>query len=94
VLLKSRGDKRRQQVEASIASTPTSRLRTKPNLIFDTSQLRSITLKSSSFGTLITPDITLETKDGKRQKFGVQKPDFEKASAQLKQMFPAMCKNS
>ena len=90
-LLKKQGVKRRQQVEATIESTPTSRLRANPNIVYDAAQLRSITFKSRTFGTLITPSITLETNDGKKKKFGMQKPDFDKALVQLKQMYPALC---
>jgi hypothetical protein len=89
-LLKGRGQKRRAQLEAAVTSTPTSRLRMAPNIIYESAQLRSITLKSRSFGTLITPDITLETKNGKKQKYGIQKPDFDKASQQLRQMYPTL----
>jgi hypothetical protein len=91
-LMKGRGEKLRQQVEATLQSTPTSRLRMKPNLVYQTMQLRSITFKPGGFGTLITPDIILETKTGSKQKYGIQKPDFDKACAQLKQMYPDLCK--
>jgi hypothetical protein len=92
ILMKGRGEKRRQQVETAIASTPTSRLRMKPNIVYLTTELRSITFKSKSLGTLITPDIILETRNGRKQKYGIQKPDFEKACVQLTQMFPGLCK--
>lgn len=91
-LLKEAGQKRRLKVEAGIAGMPTSSLQAKPNLTYRVSQLRSITFKSKSFGTLITPDITLETTDGAKQKFGIQKPDFEKARAQLQQMYSTLCR--
>lgn len=90
--MKGRGQKRRQQVEAEVAATPTSRLQMKPNLVYQMTELRSITLKAVGFGTLITPNIILEMKTGSKQKFGIQKPDFEKACEQLKQIYPALCK--
>ncbi len=91
-LLKGRGNVRRTQVESEITNTPTSRLRMQPNRIFQISQLRSITLKGRNFGGLVTPDITFETADGSSQKFGIQKPDYDKACPQLKQMYPALYK--
>ena len=91
-LMKGRGEKLRQQVEATLQSTPTSRLRAKPNSVYQTMQLRSITFKAGGFGTLITPDIILETKSGSKQKYGIQKPEFEKAGALMKQMYPDLCK--
>ena len=91
-LLKSRGSVRRKLVEAEITNTPTSRLRMQPNLVFEIPPLRAITLKGKSFGGLITPDITFETASGTKQKFGIQKPDYDKACPQLKLMYPALCK--
>ena len=93
-LLKGRGEKRRKELEAAVTSTPTSRLRMNPNIIYEASQLRSITVKSRSFGTLITPDIILETATGKKQKYGIQKPDLDKAVQQLQQMYPNVFKAS
>jgi len=91
-LMRSQGLKVRQQVETMLQSAPTSRLRMKPNLVYQTMQLRSITFNSRSFGTLVSPDIILETKSGGKQKFGIQKPDFEKYMPTLKQMYPDLCK--
>ncbi len=91
-LMKERGIKLRQQAETALQSIPTSRLRMKPNLVYQTMQLRSITFKPGGFGTLITPNIILETKSGSKQKYGIQKPEFEKASALMKQMYPELCK--
>ena len=56
-LMRSQGLKVRQQVETMLQSAPTSRLRMKPNLVYQTMQLRSITFNSRSFGTLVSPDI-------------------------------------
>jgi hypothetical protein len=83
----------RQRIEATLASTPTSRLRMKPNVVYQTMQLKSITFKPvKNGGGLILPDVILETKDGKKQKYGMQPADFDKACAQLKQMYPELCK--
>lgn len=91
-LMKKGGDKQRQKVEASIATMPTSSLKAKPNIIYPVSQLRSIMFNTRNFGTLITPNIILETSNGSKQKFGIQMPDFEKAQPQLQQMYPTLCR--
>jgi hypothetical protein len=94
-LMKGSGNKVRQRAEAALQNIPTSRLRLKPNLVYQTMQLRSISFKRSKFavpGSLITPDIIVETKSGGKQKYGIQPLDFDKACAQLKQMYPDLCK--
>jgi hypothetical protein len=91
-LLNDRANKKRRQVEAGMANIPTSRLRMEPNRVFEVAQLRSITLDGRSFAGVITPDIVFETTSGSQQKYGIRKPDFEKASAQLKQMYPSLFK--
>jgi hypothetical protein len=91
-----RGQTLRQKIEATLTMTPASLLRLKPNTVYQKAQLRSITFKGGKFGraagSLITPDIILETIGGK-QKYGIQGPDFEKACGQLKQMYPDLCKS-
>ena len=91
-LLQGSGEKRRRQVEAALAKSTATGLRRQPNLSYPVSQLRAITFKTNSFGTLITPSIILETSNGKKEKFGIQKPDFEKAVPLLKHMFPTLCR--
>ncbi len=93
-----RGQKLRQQIEATLTKSPASLLRLKPNTAYPKAQLRSIAFKGAKFaragaGALITPDIILETTNGKNQKFGIQGPDFEKACGQMKQMYPDLCKS-
>ena len=93
-----RGQTLRQRIEAKLTNAPNSQLRMKPNTVHSVSQLRSITFKGAKFagasaGALITPDIILETLSGKKYKFGVQGPDFAKATAQLTQMYPTLCKS-
>jgi hypothetical protein len=82
----------RQRIEATLASTPTSRLRMKPNVVYQTMQLKSITFKPvKNGGGLILPDVILETQDGRKQKYGMQPADFDKAWTQLRQMYPELC---
>jgi hypothetical protein len=91
-----RGQKLQKQTESDLARTPSARLRAKPNTVYLKSQLRSITLKHSKFavpGSLLTPDIILETQSRKK-KFGIHPADFAKASEQLKQMYPDLCRLS
>jgi hypothetical protein len=93
-LLNGRANQKRRQVEAGMANIPTSRLRMEPNRVFEVAQLRSIMLDKRNFAGVITPDIVIETSSGSQQKYGIRKPDFERASAQLKQMYPALYKLS
>jgi len=89
-----RGNELQKQTESNLARTPSTRLRAKPNTVYLKSQLRSITLKNSRFaapGSLFTPDIILETQSRKKR-FGIHPADFAKASEQLKQMYPDLCK--
>lgn len=86
------------RIQATLPSTPDSQLRMKPNTVFQIAQLRAINFKAGKFakapaGALITPDIILETKSGSKQKYGVHGPDFQKACAQLRQMYPNLCKS-
>ncbi len=92
LLLTSQAKKYRQKIEAEMPRISTSLLRSKPNVVFEAAQLRSITLKSRNLGPLVPPDIILETKNGKKQKYGIQKPDFDKAMEQMKQLYPSLCK--
>jgi hypothetical protein len=96
LLASKRGQTLRTEIEAKLQSTPDSQLRSKPNTIILLSQVRSISFKGSKFapaGSLITPDIIFETMDGKKIKYGIQGPDFEKACTQLRQMYPQLCKS-
>jgi hypothetical protein len=92
-LMRGRGQILRQQCVAAIEATPTSRLRAKPNQVCQVSQLRSIRFKPvKNGGGLISPDIIFELKTGRKQKYGIQAPDFENACRQLKQLYPELCK--
>ena len=91
-LLHSQGVKRRKQIETEIPQTPTSRLRTPPNVVYDAAQLRLITLKQRKLGPMFPPNITLESKDGKKQTYKIQHAEFDIAMRQLMQMFPSICK--
>ncbi len=93
-----RGQFLRTQIEATLQNAPDSQLRMKPNTIFPVAELRSVAFKGGRFafaaaGSLVTPDIILETKSGGKRKFGVQGPDFQKACNQLRQMYPTLCKS-
>jgi hypothetical protein len=91
-LLPAQARKYRQKLEIEIPRIPGSRLRSMPNMVFDTVQLNSITLKPKKFGGLGRPDIILEMRDGKTQKFGIEKVDYGKAVEQLQLMYPGLCK--
>jgi hypothetical protein len=92
-LMRGRGQVLRQQSVAAIEATPTSRLRSKPNNVCQVSQLRSIRFKPvKNGGGLISPDLIFELKTGRKQKYGIQAPDFEQACRQLKQLYPELCK--
>jgi hypothetical protein len=91
-LLKPKARAYRLRVEAMVQSTPTSRLRTKPNVAYDVAQLKAIICKSKKCAPLILPELILETKSGSKQKFGVRPAEFLKACEHLKQMYPGLCK--
>jgi hypothetical protein len=95
MLASKRGQTLRASIEPMLQNMPDSRLRSKPNTVILTNQLRSITFKRSKFaaaGALITPDIILETRNGKKQTYGIQNPDFDRACEQLLQMYPQLVK--
>src|SRR5581483_2940333 len=87
-LLQKRVAAFRLRKEAELQSASASQLRVKGNIVLTKSQFKSITFKKKSFGTLILPDLTIETITGKKYKYAMQVLDFEKACAQLKQMYP------
>jgi hypothetical protein len=96
-LAAARGHSLHARITATLPNTPDSQLRMEPNAIFQIAQLRAINFKGGKFanapaGALITPDIILETKSGK-QSYGVHGPDFQKSCAQLRQMYPNLCKS-
>lgn len=78
----------RQRIEAALQSTPSSRLRVKPNVVYQTTQLKAITYKLKRAPPLILSDLVVETKTGSRQRYGIVPADFEKVYPQLKQMYP------
>jgi len=83
--------KYRERTEASLQRAATGFLRAKPNVVYPVSQLTAITFKSAKAG-LILPDIVLETSDGRKHSFGVQRDDFDKAGAALRQLYPQLCR--
>jgi hypothetical protein len=94
--LAGRGQKRRQEIEATLARTPVLRLRVKPNVVYQIAQVNAISFKRGKFaraGSLITPDIILEFSNGNKKKFGIQGPDFDKACGQLQQMYPNLSRS-
>jgi len=82
----------RERTETNLQRTAISWLRAKPNAVYPVSQLKSIAFKNSKAGgNLILPDIVLHSMNGAQQKYGVQRPDFDKACLQLKQLYPHLC---
>jgi len=93
MLVKGHAQKFRARKETILQRTAIALLRAKPNVVYSVSQLVSITFKDVKYGgNLVLPDIILETRNGKKEKFGMQKAEFDKACAQLKQMYPNLCK--
>jgi hypothetical protein len=78
----------RQRIEATLQNTPSARLRSKPNVVYQTTQLKAITFKLKKGAPLILSDLILETTTGSKQRYGVVPADFEKVHFQLKQMYP------
>jgi predicted nucleotide-binding protein (sugar kinase/HSP70/actin superfamily) len=73
-----------------LENTPTSRLRSKPNVVYDVTELRAIKCVAKKGAPLILPELILETKIGGRQMFGVRPTEFKRACELLKQMFPGL----
>jgi len=81
----------RQRAEAMVKNTPTSRLRMQPNITYEVAQLKAIICKMKRGAPLILPELILETKNGKKQKFGVRPAEFKRACEYLKQAYPGLC---
>jgi hypothetical protein len=77
-------------MEVMVQSSPTSRLRAKPNVVYEVTQLKSIKCKAKKGAPLILPELILKTKSGSKQKFGVRPAEFKKACEHLKQMYPGL----
>jgi hypothetical protein len=89
-LLKPKARTYRLRMEAMVQSCPTSRLRAKPNVVYEVTQLKAITCKAKKGAPLILSELILETKTGSRQKFGVRPTEFKKACEQLAKMYPTL----
>jgi hypothetical protein len=89
-LLKPKARAYRLRIEAMVQSSPTSRLRAKPNVVYEVTQLRAIKCKTKKGAPLILSELILETKSGSKQKFGVRPAEYKKACEQLKQMYPGL----
>jgi len=78
----------RERTEATLKSTPSTRLCSKPNVVFRASELQVISYKFKKGAPLILSDLTVETTTGSKQRYGINPVDFEKIQAQLQQMYP------
>jgi len=93
ILAKSSSAKYRQRTEAALVRTRKASLQSKPNVSYQISQLKSISFKDVKFGGgLVLPEIILEPMSGQKQKYGIQKADFDKACALLKERYPHLCR--
>jgi hypothetical protein len=81
----------RLRVEAMLRNTPTSRLRSKPNVVYEVTQLEAIKCVAKKGAPLILPELILETKSGNKQLYGVRPVEFKKACEYLNQMYPGLC---
>jgi hypothetical protein len=85
----------RKKIPAQLERTPDSLLRAKPNIVIPISDLRSIVFRStmaSRAGLIGMPEIIVEWKAGKKQVYGMTMVDLDKASVQLSEMYPDLCK--
>jgi hypothetical protein len=89
-LLKPKARAYRLRMERMVQSCPTSRLRTKPNVVYEVTQLKTITCKAKKGAPLILSELILETKKGSKQKFGVRPAEFKKACEHLTKMYPQL----
>ena len=91
-LLKPKALAYRQRMEAMVQSGLTSGLRSKPNVVYEFTQLKAIICKAKKGAPLILPELILETKSGRKQKFGVRPAEFLKACEHLEKMYPGLWK--
>lgn len=85
----------RKQIPARLENVPDSQLQSRPNIITRMGQLRSISIKQGKLRVAVglTPDVILETIDGKKLAYGIGAQDYDEASARLRQMYPNLCKS-
>jgi hypothetical protein len=81
----------RLRVEAMLRNTPTSRLRSKPNVVYEVTQLKAIKCVAKKGAPLILPELIIETRNGNKQMYGVRPAEFKRACEYLKQMYPGLC---
>jgi hypothetical protein len=91
-LLKPKAMAYRRRAEVMAEKMPTSRLREKPNVVYDIAQLQTIQCKSKWGAPLVLPELILETKNGSKQTFGIRLSEFKKACQFLPQMYPTLCR--
>jgi hypothetical protein len=80
-LLKPKARAYRLRMETMVQTSPTSRLRTKPNVVYEVTQLKAITCKMKKGAPLILSELILETKSGGKQKFGVRPPNLKRLAS-------------
>ena len=80
----------RLRAEAMTRNTPTSRLRTTPNVVYDVTELKAIKCVAKKGAPLVLPELVFETKTGGRQMYGVRPDEFKRACELLRQMFPGL----
>jgi hypothetical protein len=81
----------RLQVEAMVRNTPMSRLRSKPNVVHEVTQLKAIKCVAKKGAPFILPELILETRSGSKKLYGVRPAEFKKACQHLRQMYPGLC---
>jgi len=94
-LISGPGRRLRKQIPARLENVPDSQLQSRPNILTRMGQLRSISIKQGKLRVAVglTPDVILETIDGKKLAYGIGAQDYEEASARLRQMYPNLCKS-
>ena len=91
-LMTAPGRRLRRQIPPSLQTIPDSQLRSTPNVVIPTSQVRSFILKSGNLARYSAPEISLELNTGKKLIYGIWTGDFERVCGQLWQMYPQLCK--
>ena len=94
-LISGPGRRLRKQIPARLENVPDSQLQSRPNIITRMGQVRSISIKRGKLRVAVglTPDVILETIDGKKLAYGIGAQDYDEASARLRQMYPNLCKS-
>lgn len=92
-LLKGPVEKFHAKTQAQLRGLQAGQLQTKANVVYEVSRLTSINCSNVKHAfSVFQPKIVIELAGGKRQTYLIPSSEFESASAQLKQIYPHLCR--